>query len=659
MALRLTYSIVLMASLLCLNQHCAAADETKRPFAETYFRLPSVEGELVEIFADSQTNYTVVCFLGTECPLAKLYAPKLNRLAETYSGEGVQFIGINSNLHDSMEEVRKFTRAHQLMFPMLKDAGNKVADAYQVARTSEVFVIDSMFRIRYQGRIDDQYQPGLTKPTATRHDLKQALDELLSGQTVSVPKTEPVGCLIGRVPHEEVETKYTFGGEVSMILSKHCVECHQSGEIGPFALTDYDEVIGWGEMLIEVIDEGRMPPWHADPTIGHFSNSRDMPEAEKEILRQWVAGGMPKGDLDQIAPVQKRDSDWLLPRQPDLVLEMNRKPFQVPAEGVIEYQYYVVDPKFEEDTWVTGAQVIPGNRSVVHHCIVFIRPPDGSRFKGTGWLAGYVPGQDPLPVLPGHGKLIPAGSKLVFQMHYTPTGTPEEDVTKIGLMLGKPTEMTHEVYTLIGINHNFEIPPNVRNYEVHGQVDRLPPSAKLMAMTPHMHLRGKSFDVSLKLNGEERPLLSVPHYDFNWQHFYVLDEPVSLQNVEQLQFTATFDNSEHNPVNPDPNDYISWGDQTWQEMAIVFFAIAEPIQDKRNRESSRSSTKSVASGSDSAVQEFVDDFFSRFDRNGNGEIVKEELPTAMRAYGFNRLNRNGDDHLDKQEIRHLAKRKLK
>jgi peroxiredoxin len=653
------FHLALLTILLCSCTSSDAAEETKRVSSETHFRLPSIDGELVQIFNEPTTQFTVVAFLGTECPLAKLYAPRLQRLSDQYSDQRVQFIGVNSNLHDSMEEVRRFTKQHGIKFPMLKDAGNKVADAYEVTRTSEVFVIDNKFQIRYHGRIDDQYQPGLTKPEPSREDLKIALNELLSGKSVSTPETEPTGCLIGRVPASDTTTEFTFAKDVSRILQKHCVECHQAGEIGPFALTEYDEVVGWGEMLIEVIDQGRMPPWHADPEVGHFVNAREMPESDKELLRNWVEGGMPLGDIAHLPPPIKVESKWQLDREPDLVLDMNKRAFQVPAEGVVEYQYFVVDPEFEEEKWVTGVQVIPGNRSVVHHCIVFIRPPDGSPFNGIGWLGGYVPGQKPLPLKEGYARHIPAGSKFVFQMHYTPTGSPHEDTSKIGLIFADKTEVTHKVYTLTGINQDFEIPPNAANYGVDGDVKHFTKNSELLGMTPHMHLRGKSFEVSSHKDGQSTLLLDVPKYDFNWQHFYVFEEPLPLAEIDALNFTATFDNSKKNPVNPDPNDHISWGDQTWQEMAIVFFAIAEPLHGDVSQPTPKVAKHGTSMNQEDKAVKFVEDFFNRFDLNHDDEILKEELPTAMRSFGFKRLNTNRDDHLDREEIKSLALKNLK
>ena len=145
---------------------------------------------------------------------------------------------------------------------------------------------------------------------------------------------------------------------------------------------------------------------------------------------------------------------------------MRDRPFIVPAEGTVEYQYFVVDPEWEEDRWVRAAQVIPGNASVVHHAIVFVRPPDGSASEGIGWLGGYVPGQRTTPLPTGHARRIPARSKLVFQMHYTPNGRAAEDVTKVGVWFREPDEVTHEVTTRVALNHHFEIPPGAADYLV-------------------------------------------------------------------------------------------------------------------------------------------------------------------------------------------------
>jgi peroxiredoxin len=614
-----------------------------------------VAGKIVELTEKPQQKLTVVCFLGAECPLARLYGPKLNEMSAAYESKGVQFIGVNSNQQDSLEDVKKYVKRYEIRFPMAKDYNNKVADQYAAVRTPEVFVLDEQLDVKYRGRIDNQYLPGISRAETTSHDLKQALDAVLAGQPVEVASTKPSGCFIGRVKETEVTTSLTFCKEVAAVLNRHCVECHRKGEIAPFGLTDYDEVRGWADTMLETIEDGRMPPWHASPKYGHYANARFMSDDEKKILRDWVAGGMPFGDVKDMPKPPSFRKGWHLPKIPEAVYEMRKKPFVVPKEGVVEYQYFVVDPGFKEDKWITGAQVLPGNRSVVHHAIVFIRPPDGSNFQGIGWLTAYVPGQRINMLPPGRGRKVPAGSKLVFQMHYTPTGSVQEDVSKVGLIFGKDEEITHEVFTLIGIDQEFEIPPNTKDFPVSAKVRRIPPQAELLAIAPHMHLRGKSFRLFMKQKEKSEILLDVPNYDFNWQHIYELSQPMKLDAIDSLEFTVKFDNSEENPFNPDPNEYVTWGDQTWEEMAIAFFEVAEPRKKKaKAKQKPKRQKKPTEAERKQRVDKFVAAFMKRFDKNKDGQVDLDEVPLAAQRYGRIR-DRDGNGVIQREEIERLVR----
>ena len=441
----------------------AAAQVTELPLS---FELPTTDGTVVDFPDVDHDGPTVICFLGTECPLARLYAPRLAELATEFGPQGVRFIGIDSNCQDSLEEVHHFVADFKLSFPVGKDYDNVVADRLHAERMSEVFVVGADLQIRYRGRIDDRYRPGIARGQAQREDLRIALEEIIAGKPVSVPLTDVTGCLIGRVKQSVADARVTYCQDVSRVLQTHCVECHRAGEIAPFALTDYDEVIGWADTLLETIDDGRMPPWHASPEHGQFSNARFMPEADKQTLRDWVAAGAPYGDVADLPPPSPPATTWHIDRDPDVVIPMRDRPFVVPAQGTIEYQYLVVDPGFTEDKWITGAQVIPGSRAVVHHVIVFVRPTDGKSFRGVSWVTAYVPGQRTGMLPPGHGRFVPAGSTLVFQMHYTPNGAEQADLSKVGLLFGKDSEITHEVYSEIGLEQEFEIPPHTADYSV-------------------------------------------------------------------------------------------------------------------------------------------------------------------------------------------------
>jgi peroxiredoxin len=515
-------SLRILAFLVAMTGAALGAEVASQAERQTVpeFQLVDTTGKVTKVAAKSSPQLTVVCFLGTECPLARQYGPRLSKLAEAYAGRNVRFLGVNSNSQDSQQEVSEFAKELRISFPLFKDAGNALADQFGARHMAEVFVLDQTLTIRYRGRVDDQYQPGVSRGQATRDDLRLALDELLSGKPVSVARTETTGCAIGRVKTPQSNSEITFCKQIARVLNQHCVECHRPGEIGPFSLTDYEEIRGWGETMLETIDAGRMPPWNANPKFGHFRNARVMPDADKQLLRDWVKAGMPHGEKADLPPPQEYSSGWQLPRAPDLVLKMRDRPFHVPAEGTIEYQYFVVDPHFEEDRWISAAQVIPGNRPTVHHVIVFVRPPDGSDVRGVGYLTGYVPGQRSFSLPPGYARKVPAGSKFVFQMHYTPNGVEQDDLTQIGMTYISESDVTHEVFTLLGIDQEFEIPPNAADFPVRSNVGWFPKRADLLAIVPHMHLRGKAFQAMSRVEGRADILLDVPRYDFNWQHVY-------------------------------------------------------------------------------------------------------------------------------------------
>ena len=581
--LRLVIALIFSLFVAGIATHSFAAEPIATPpgFVAN-FSLPTSGGGTISLQRDA--SFHVLCFLGSECPLAKLYGPRLQDLSDRYRDHGVEFIGINSNVQDSMDDVRQYVDEHEVRFPVAKDFDQRVAAQVGATRTPQVFVIDGSRRIIYQGRIDDQYKPGVARSVATTHDLRDALDHAVAGEPITTPLTDAVGCLIS-LPRSvsSVASDVTYCNQVARVLSKHCVECHRPGEIGPFALEEYDEVVGWADMMIEVIDQHRMPPWHADPEYGSFLNARQMSAVDKQTLRTWVEAGMPYGDASDLPSKTKHVEGWRLPKPPDLVLPMSDRPFEVPAEGVVEYQYYVIDPGFTEDRWIRSAQVVPGNHSVVHHCIAFTRPPDGADISGFGMLTAYVPGQIDTPLPTGYAQKLVAGTKIVLQMHYTPTGKPEQDLTSVGMVFSDASDVTHEVYAVGGLERDFEIPPHTPRFVVAGSIDRYPRDGVLLSIIPHMHVRGRSFRLSAHTGHESVTLLRVPQYDFNWQHNYRLSEPLDLSAIHRLTFQATYDNSADNPTNPDPTEYVTWGDQTWQEMAVVFLSVARPIGKKEQR----------------------------------------------------------------------------
>lgn len=572
--------IVALSPVLVL----AHAEETPSPVGRKVenFRLRDYRGAERSLHEFAAHDLVVLAFMGTECPVAKLYGPRLAALAKEFESRGVAFIGINANQQDSISTIAQYAKTHGLSFPILKDVGNMLADQLGAQRTPEVFVLDRQRVIRYWGRIDDQYGVGYTRPKPSRRDLALALEELLAGKPVSVPVSKAPGCFIGRVQPPSAQGEVTYTKHIAGIIQTHCLECHRPGQIAPFSLTSYQKVVGWADTIREVVEAGRMPPWHADPRYGEFANDCHLSEKEKQLIFDWIKNGTPMGDPKDLPKPIEFAEGWRIPK-PDVVIRMP-KPFPVPADGTVQYQFIAVDPGFTEDKWVQAAEVKPGCRSVVHHILVFVQPPGESAKARRGgfishWLAATVPGARPHIFPEGTAKLIPAGSRLLFQIHYTPNGVAQEDRSCIGLVFADPKTVKKEVTTEMVVNPKFEIPPHDPNYRVDATTV-IEQDSLLLTLMPHTHLRGKSFHYeAIYPNGDHEILLDLPRYDFNWQNSYVLAKPKVLSKGTQLHCVAYYDNSKDNPSNPDPEVMVRWGDQTWEEMMIGYFDVCPVKQD--------------------------------------------------------------------------------
>ncbi len=399
----------------------------------------------------------------------------------------------------------------------------------------------------------------------------------------------------------------TFNKDILPILQKNCQDCHRPGETAPMSLLTYNEARPWAKAMKEAVLIKRMPPWFADPHFGKFINERRLTGEEIQKLASWADQGAPEGNAkDRPAPREFVDG-WNIGK-PDVTFEI---PMDHPVEatGTIEYTYFVIPSGFTEDKWVQLAEVRPGNRAVVHHVIAFIREP-GSKWlqeakvgepyipkrrarteeprvegtrpaggeesggRGTGQLlVGFAPGMQPARLRPGQARLVKAGSDIIFQMHYTASGKAATDRTRIGLVFAKEP-VTERILTTGATNARFVIPAGAANHEVESGFT-VREDVRLISFMPHMHLRGKDFEYRLLYpTGERQTILRVPKYDFNWQLFYYLADPLLLPKNTKIECTAHFDNSPNNPANPDPSKEVRWGDQSWEEMMIGWFEVA-------------------------------------------------------------------------------------
>ena len=407
------------------------------------------------------------------------------------------------------------------------------------------------------------------------------------------------------------QNQVTFNKEVLPVLQKNCQTCHRPGEAAPMSFLTYDSTRPWAKAIKTAVLTKKMPPWFADAHYGKFSNDRSLSQQEVDTLVSWADSGAKEGDpKDAPKPVDWVEG-WRIGK-PDMVISMPTA-FNIPATGTIDYQYIVVPTGFTEDKYIQLAEARPSDNARVHHIIAFIREPgnpwlrqakpgvpfvpleemrkaeleaersgkqrrggEGGMGFGGDFLAGYAPGTVPNIMKPGEAKFIPAGSDIVLQLHYTANGSVGTDISKVGIIFAKQTP-SKRVLTLAAGDPTFAIPPNDANYRVDAKM-QLQQDATLTSFLPHMHYRGKDFEYRVTYpTGEKETLLSVPHYDFNWQLSYDLAQPKLLPKGTIIECTAHFDNSPNNPYNPDPKKTVHFGEQTWEEMMIGFFDVSVPM----------------------------------------------------------------------------------
>ena len=389
----------------------------------------------------------------------------------------------------------------------------------------------------------------------------------------------------------------TFYRDVLPILQEHCLSCHRQGQVAPMSLVTYDETRPWAPAIAKSVQSKMMPPWFADPRFGHFSNDPSLTELQVETILAWVKAGAPAGDPHDAPSPPQWSEGWNITK-PDVTLKMP-VPVSLPADGDVEYTYEIVPTHFSEDKWVQMVEVRPSGPQYVHHAVVYIRPPDSNWLRhapiGVPFTAStlsdpqdrldahgttsdlllvYAPGSSPDRWPDGMAKFVPAGSDIVFQIHYTTNGHAGNDQTSIGLVFAK-TPPAQRVITLQLNDHAFIIPPGADDFRVETQ-GTLPNDATLLSLFPHTHLRGKRFEYDIvKSDGSVETLLRV-NYHFHWQLSYRLAEPRLLKAGTKLRAIAWYDNSRNNPHNPNPDATVTWGDQTYQEMMVGFFDVAVP-----------------------------------------------------------------------------------
>lgn len=521
-----------------------------------------------------KTAYVFV-FTNTSCPLAKRYLPVLHELEKEYRARDVQFVAVNSAEEDSILTMATQAVQHDMEFPFVKDFGGQCARTLGVKRTPEAVVLDGEKRLRYRGRIDDQYRLGGVRKEPTSRDLKDALDAVLAGKPVANAETEVDGCPITFARERKVPD-VTFAEHVAPILQKHCWACHHTGGSAPFSLTTFKQASTKAAALAEVITDQRMPPWFASHEFGPFINRRGLSDDERQMVLDWVRNGAAPGDVQKTPAPPKAAADKWLIGTPDLILKSDE--LKLPAKGDIPYQYAVLPHVFTEDTWVQGVQILPDHAGLLHHGNMgFANLTDG--FNEANFITGQVPGGEPMALEPGVAFKIPKGSVLALQLHFVATGKPETCRISVGLRY--PRDVVQKRLRNIQLtDRKFAIPPGAPAHKiVNSRV--LDHDVIGVGLFSHMHLRGKDMTFTAHLpGGKADTLLIIPNYNFSWQIPYRWEPgKMRLPKGTRLECVAHYDNSAFNPYNPDPKATVRNGPQTHHEMMFGFFFYTDAAEE--------------------------------------------------------------------------------
>ncbi len=523
------------------------------------FRLLDHQGGSRELYYLSDMKAVVlmthvVSDMGNGCELSRRSVPGLKALRDQYRTQGVEVLLIDSNLPDTSAAIVKEAAAQGIDMPILLDDTQLIGEALDLRRNGEVLVINPQgWKLAYRG------------PVANAGD---AVAALVHGRPVKTAQVETPhsnkNCAIAMPERDKkaAHAKISYSKSIAPMLIDNCVTCHRQGGIGPWQMSSYDMIKGFAPMIREVVRTERMPPWHADPHYSAFSNDRSLSKDEVKTLVHWIEAGAPRGaGGDPLAELKRTWPEWQL-GEPDLIVEIPA--FDVPATGTIPYQLPSVANPLDHDVWVRAVDFLPGDRTVLHH-IIATMGVDGAGIRDGGSLGGYVPGAGAMVLPQETGVLMKKGAKFFFQMHYTASGKPARDVSRMGVYFRKDAP-EYQFRSAVMAKPSLKIPANTKAH-TESAARTFDRDVIVYSLLPHSHFRGKASNfVATYPDGTQETLLSVPNYDFNWQTTYELATPKRLPAGTKVTHSTTWDNSSQNKANPDPNREVPWGQQTWDEM---------------------------------------------------------------------------------------------
>jgi hypothetical protein len=551
--------------VLAVAASCAQAPASETAAAETSvatparvdnFRLVEAGGKAVELYRMKDASAIVLVMHSAGSADVAKVAPELAKLQAAYEDKGVEFLMVNSNPNDTRDAILADAQKNGITARIVQDDNQLVGEQIGATRVGETFVVDpKSWKIAYHGPLS-----------------ADAVEAVVSGKEVKVASAAAKGAKIdfpARSAKAKAEfARISYADTIAPLIEEKCIACHQQGGIAPFAFDGYDKVKGFAPMIREVIRTDRMPPWDADAHVGKFKDDKSLSSDEIKTLVHWIEAGAPRGTgEDRLAQVKHVAPEWPLGK-PDLIVDIPK--YTVPASGIVDYQYPTTKNPLTEGKWLKAATAKVSQRQAVHHILSGIIP-EGQTKKGMeawgGSVGGYTVGMESVEAPKGIGSWIPAGGQFAYQMHYTPFGKEVVSAEQIGLYFYKDGEKPDLIMRENALVDQFiTIPPNE---EAHKEVAYFlfPKDAILHTAVVHAHYRGTYSKLEiLSPDGKRETILNVPYYDFNWQRMYEFEKPIPIKAGSKVVATYIYDNSKRNPANPNPDETVVWGDQSFEEM---------------------------------------------------------------------------------------------
>lgn len=533
-----------------------AAPSVELPARVDNFRLITAEGYALELYRMKDASAIVMVMHGVGSSEIAQAAPELTRLQETYEARGVEFMLVNSNPKDTREAILADALKNGITAPVLQDELQLVGGQIGATRVSEAFVVDpKTWKIAYHGPLS-----------------ADAIEAVVSGKAPPIASAPVTGALINfpdRSPARRAEfAKISYAATIAPLIEEKCIACHQEGGIAPFGFDGYDKVKAFAPMIREAMRTDRMPPWDPDPHVGKFRNDKSLSSDQIKTLINWIEAGAPRGDgPDQLAAVRHVAPEWPLGK-PDLILDLPA--YKIPATGIVEYQYPVVANPLKEGKWLKASTTRVGARQAVHHVLSgFVQEGQVGRGMAAFGVSvgGYTVGMESVVNQKGIGTWVPPGGAFGFQMHYTPFGKEVTTREQVGLYFYKDGETPDLMMREQPLADPFiTLPPNDPAHRETAYF-LFPKDAVLYTAVVHAHYRGTYSKLEVQYpDGKQETILNVPFYDFNWQRMYEFETPINIPAGSKVIATYIYDNSKRNPANPNPNEEVIWGDQSFEEM---------------------------------------------------------------------------------------------